>query len=53
LSRRSLGEGGSTLRSLSHFLELLADYRSVEAIDGDVKPIAFFPFDRNLLRQEL
>ena len=29
---------------LSHFLKLLADYRSVEAIDGDVKPIAFFAF---------
>ena len=29
---------------LSHFLKLLTDYRTVEAIDGDVKPIAFFPF---------
>jgi hypothetical protein len=32
---------------LRNFLKLLADYRSVEAID--VKPIAFFAFDRNLL----
>ena len=30
--------------SLSHFLELLTDYRSIEPIDGNVKPIAFFPF---------
>ena len=29
---------------LSHFLKLLTDYRSIEAIDGDVKPIALFPF---------
>src|SRR6266705_2824645 len=29
---------------LSHFLKLLTDYRTVEAIDRDVKPIAFFPF---------
>src|SRR5206468_7957478 len=29
---------------LSYFLKLLTDYRTVEAIDGDVKPIAFFPF---------
>jgi hypothetical protein len=29
---------------LSDFLKLLTDYRTVEAIDGDVKPIAFFAF---------
>ena len=29
---------------LSHFLKLLIDYRSVEAIDGDVKPVSFFAF---------
>ena len=35
----------SSLRELlNHFLKLLTDYRSVEAIDGNVKPIAFFPF---------
>jgi hypothetical protein len=28
----------------SNFLKLLTDYRSVEAIDGDVKPIALFAF---------
>ena len=31
---------------LNHFLELLIDYRSVEAVDGDLKPIAFFPFHK-------
>src|SRR6266568_3630924 len=34
----------STLQLLSHFLKLLTDYRTVETIDGDVKPIAFFAF---------
>ena len=29
---------------LGHFFKLLTDYRTVEAIDGDVKPIVFFPF---------
>jgi len=33
--RRSFSGGGSTLQLLSHFLKLLTDYRSVEAIDGD------------------
>ena len=60
--RRSRGEGGSTLNSqlstlqlLSHFLKLLTDYRSVEAIDGDaclavarrrrVKPVPLFALE--------
>ena len=30
--------------SLSNLLKLLTDYRSVKAIDGDVKPIALFTF---------
>ncbi len=52
--RRSLGEGGSTLRSFSHFFELLAEHLNitgrataggrVEAIDGNVKPVSFFAF---------
>src|SRR5205823_1442026 len=29
---------------LSHFFKLLADYRAIKAINGDVKPIMFFPF---------
>ena len=29
---------------LGHFLKLLTDDRTVKTIDGDVKPIAFFPF---------
>ena len=29
---------------LSYFLKLLTDYRAIEAIDGYVKPIAFFAF---------
>ena len=28
----------SAIRSFNHFLKLLTDYRSVEAIDGDAKP---------------
>ena len=35
-------------RLLSDFLKLLTDYRSVKAIDGDVKPITFFPFHHEL-----
>ena len=34
----------STLKLLSYFLKLLTDYRTVETIDGDVKPITFFAF---------
>ncbi len=29
---------------LNHFFELLIDYRSVKTINGDVKPVSFFPF---------
>ena len=51
--RRSLGEGGSTLRSFNHFFELLIEHPNaigpatadgLEAIDGDVKPVALFAF---------
>ena len=35
---------------LSHFLKLLTDYRSVEAIDGNVEPIAFFAFHYEVSR---
>src|SRR5437870_7816229 len=48
---RSWSQCGSTLNSqlstlglLSYFLKPLTDYRAVEAIDGDVKPIASFLF---------
>src|SRR5438552_10638461 len=51
LSRRSLGVGGSTLQLLSHFLKLLTDYQSVEAIDGDVKPITFFAFHHEICQR--
>src|SRR2546430_130769 len=48
LVRRRISGQWSVVRSLrellSHFFQLLADYRTVEAIDGDVKPIAFFTF---------
>jgi len=40
----------STLGLLSHFLKLLTDYRTVEAIDGYVKPIAFFAFHYEVSR---
>src|SRR5205823_612717 len=48
LVQRRISGQWSVVRSLrellSHFLKLLTDYRSVEAIDGDVKPITFFAF---------
>ncbi|PYL61150.1 MAG: hypothetical protein DMF24_08165 [Verrucomicrobia bacterium] len=34
---------------LSYFLKLLTDYRAVEAIDGNVKPITFFAFYHELI----
>jgi hypothetical protein len=41
----------SSLRELlSHFLKLLTDYCTVKAIDGDLKPIAFFPSTTNSAR---
>ena len=40
-------------RLLYHFLKLLPDYRSVKAIDGDAKPIAFFPFHKETIRIKL
>jgi hypothetical protein len=36
---------------LSHFLKLLTDYRAVEAIDGNVKPITFFAFYHELIAE--
>jgi hypothetical protein len=51
--RRNLGEGELTLRSFSHFFELLIEHPNaigpatadgLEAIDGDVKPVALFAF---------
>src|SRR5205823_2754780 len=38
---------------LSYFLKLLTDYRAVEAIDGDVKPIAFFAFYHEVVLKAL
>ena len=38
------------LQLLSYFLKLLTDYRTVEAIDGYVKPIAFFAFQYEVSR---
>jgi hypothetical protein len=35
---------------LSDFLQLLIEYRSVEAIDGNVKPVPFFPFDHEVCK---
>ena len=38
---------------LNHFLKLLTDYRSVKAIDGDVKPVALFLFHKETIRIKL
>jgi len=38
---------------LKHFLKLLTDYRSVKAIDGDVKPVALFLFHKETIRIKL
>jgi hypothetical protein len=46
-------EGGlvsSRRQLLSYFLKLLTDYRSVKAIDGDVKPIVFFAFHDEVVK---
>jgi len=54
LVRRRISGQWSVVRSLrellSDFLKLLTDYRTVEAIDGDVKPIAFFAFHYEVSR---
>jgi len=34
-------------------LKLLTDYRSVKAIDGDVKPVALFLFHKETIRIKL
>jgi len=39
--------------SLNHFFKLLTDYRSVEAIDGDVEPAALFSFDDKITSRKV
>jgi hypothetical protein len=41
------------LKLLSYFLKLLTDYRTVEAIDGNVKPIVFFSFHHEVVLKAL
>jgi hypothetical protein len=35
----------STIELLNRFVELLTDYRSIEAIDGDMEPVLLFALE--------